>query len=136
MPGLVLDGSAALAAVLPTEQSPHALAILDRVAAESALVPVIWPTEVANGLLQAERRGRLTEEFRLRRLGDFSRLPVVVDFDSHHLAWSDTSRLAAQHELTVYDASYLELALRLRLPLATLDKALAAAASRERVPVL
>lgn len=136
MVAFVVDGSVALAATLPDERSVRSASLLDRAAIEGVIAPVVWPLEVANGLLQAQRRGRITEEFRVKRLRDFARLPVLIDPETQRLGWTVISRLASDHGLTVYDASYLELALRSRLPLATFDKALAAAARRERVAVL
>lgn len=136
MPAFVLDGSIALAAALPDEQNSKALLLLERAADEQAAAPAIWPLEVANGLLQAQRRGRISDEFRRQRLADLSRLPVVIDDEGVKLAWSETSRLAGQHNLTTYDAAYLELAIRRGLPLATFDSDLAAAAVRESVSLL
>ncbi len=134
--GFVLDGSVALAAVLPDEAAGRAEALLLRSVQEGAWAPSIWPFEVANALLMAQRRGRVTEAFRLQTLGDLRRLPVRIDGEGTAFAWSDVSRLAASHGLTVYDASYLELALRLGLPLATLDQRLASAAQRETIETL
>ena len=136
MPAFVLDGSIALAAALPDERTSKALLLLERAADEEAAAPAIWPLEVANGLLQAQRKGRITEEFRRQRLADMSRLPVVIDGEGTKFAWSETSRLAAHHRLTTYGAAYLELAIRRGLPLATFDADLAAAAARESVSVL
>ena len=136
MVAFVLDGSVTLAAIMPDEDSPRAYALLDRVIAETATAPSVWPLEIANGLLLAVRRGRISDEFRLRRLSEVALFPVTVDPEGLRLAWSTISRLAAQHRLTAYDASYLELALRSGLPLATLDFALAAAARRVSVEVL
>ena len=103
---------------------------------ERATAPAIWPLEVANGLLQAERRGRITEAFRKQRLVDLGLLRVILDDETSRHAWQETSDLALRHGLSAYDAAYLELALRRALPLATLDKSLARAAERENVTVL
>jgi predicted nucleic acid-binding protein len=136
VPSFVIDGSVALAGTLPDERSSRSTELLNRVAEQSASAPPIWPFEVANGLLQAFRRGRISDAYRVQRLREFSRLPIVIDPADHQLAWTGISRLAASHGLTVYDASYLELAIRSSLPLATLDRALAAAARHEHVAVL
>lgn len=124
----VLDSSAALAWVLPSEGSPEGDALLDQVANAGAAVPGLWPLEVANILLMAERRGRVTLAERQEALSVLADLPIQVDPHTAGHAWTDTLAMAAAHHLTVYDASYLELALRLSLPIASLDQALCRAA--------
>lgn len=136
MVAFVLDGSVTLAAGLPDEVNARASAIIERVTGEKAAAPIVWPLEVANGFLQAQRQGRIPDEYRLKRLAEVARLPVVVDLDGRALAWTEISRLAAKHRLTAYDAAYLELAIRLRLPIATFDRAIIAAATLENVEVL
>ena len=116
MTTLVLDASIALSWLLPNEVSN---AILDRVAAEGAIVPAIWPLEIANSLLVAQRRARITAEHRSRSLQLLSSLPISVDADTAIQAWRETVALADRHSLSVYDAAYLELAVRRSLPLAT-----------------
>lgn len=103
-----------------------------RVVESGADAPSLWPLEILNGLMMAERRGRLAADDR-QRLGGFLRdLPVKLDADTSSQAWLTTSGLAARHRLTIYDAGYLELAHRLKLPLATLDAPLRAARRRAR----
>ena len=131
MAAFVLDCSVTLAASLPDEANAKASAVIERVAEERAVAPMVWPLEVANGFLQAQRRRRISEEYRLERLAEIARLRVAIDLEGKSLAWTTISRLAAAHQLTAYDAAYLELAIRLRLPLATFDDALIAAARRE-----
>jgi predicted nucleic acid-binding protein len=77
--------------------------------------------EVANALQQGIRRQRIDAEFRNDALSDLSELDIMVDPDTNSFAWNETVALADQFNLTLYDASYLELARRLNLPLATLD---------------
>jgi predicted nucleic acid-binding protein len=137
MSGFVLDGSTTLAALLPDERTVAAFEILARASRNGeAMAPAIWPFEVANGLLQAERRGRITERFRRERLQDLAQLSVEIDAGATALAWSAVSKLAERHRLTVYDAAYLELAIRLGLPLATCDRDLRSAANREDIEPL
>lgn len=71
-----------------------------------------------------------------RLRGSFSLFPIKIDLDSEHQAWGEPVALAERHGLTVYDAAYLELALRRELPLATLDRELRAAANSEKVQLL
>jgi predicted nucleic acid-binding protein len=102
--------------------------LLDELAAgEQALVPAIWHLEVGNVLLGAMRKKRIDQagvETFFSRLGD---LEILVDAETADRAWNKTLDLAQQHRLPAYDAAYLELAMRHGVPLATLDKELAAA---------
>ena len=99
-------------------------------------LPLLWPLEVLNGLMMAERRGRLDTD-RRRRLADFLRdLPVTLDPDTATKAWEATQQLSERHRLTVYDSAYLELSMRLDLPLATLDRELRLAATSVEVSLL
>ena len=132
----VLDSSVALSWCFEDERTPATAALLDQVAESGAVAPLLWPLEVLNGLTMAERRGRLDTE-RRQRFGDFlHQLPVKLDDETANQAWTVTTQLAVQFRLTVYDASYLELAQRLRLPLATRDEELYAAGRVLGVSVL
>lgn len=84
-------------------------------------VPALWPLEIANALTVLERRGKLTVSERQTGLEWFRALPVKVDHEMARLAFSKLSELAATHTLSIYDAAYLELALRRRLPLGCKD---------------
>lgn len=132
----VLDGSTALAWVLPGETDLVDQTILDRIVLEGAVAPAIWPIEVANVLSTAERRGRITRLLREKAHNDFRLLPLTIEPLQLDRLWRDTYNLAEAHRLSVYDAMYLETALRWGLPLATLDKALLQAASACGVQVL
>ena len=90
-------------------------------------------TSVANSLQPAVRRGRINETFRNKALADLELLPVKIDPETDRQAWGATLQLAASHRLTVYDASYLEVAIRRQLPLATLDRELREAATARGV---
>lgn len=133
---LVLDGSVAIAWCFRDERTAALDSLRLHVAATSAVVPSIWPLEVANALLMGVRRGRVTPEGRDDLLQAFEQLGLEHDADTRLHAWGEINRLAGQHGLTIYDAAYLELALRRRLPLATLDTALARAAIAEGVTIL
>lgn len=121
---LVLDGSAALAWCFEDEITPAIDALMLQVANSGAVVPSIWRLEVANGLQSALRRGRLTEAKRDAMLAALADLDIVTDPETDRYAWTATVRLAGRYALTIYDASYVELAQRLSLPLATLDTAM------------
>jgi predicted nucleic acid-binding protein len=132
----VLDNSIALAWCFEDEQPQHVMDLLDRVTETGAFAPSLWPLEALNGLLIAERRRRINAGLR-RRFGDFLReLPVTIDTETADRAWTATVELAERLRLSVYDATYLELAMRRELPLATLDKELIKAAKAVGMTVL
>ena len=133
---IVVDASIALAWIYPDERDVIADRALDAVVQSSGVVPTIWHLEVANSLTQSIRRGRVTASERDLALADLSRLDIEVDPETHRQAWNVTLALAEQFSLTVYDAAYLELAHRRRLPLASLDKELRAAATEAGVDLL
>jgi predicted nucleic acid-binding protein len=133
---LVLDSSIALAWLLEDETTDIALGIRDGVLAGGAAIPALWHLEVGNVLLMAERRSRISRDFRLESLRDLGLLPLDVDTETTSHAWGRTLALAERHRLTLYDACYLELALRRNLPLATLDSELRSAAGANAVPLL
>jgi predicted nucleic acid-binding protein len=128
----VVDASVMLARPLG-EANPIATLTRARLQDDTALVPELWWFEVRNVLIVNERRGRISEEHTDHSLREWSQLDLVVD---HSLDEAMVIKLARRHRLTVYDAAYLELALRERLPLATLDASLAEAARREGVAVV
>ena len=123
----VLDCSMTMAWVFADEATASTEALRESLLSESAVVPGLWPVEVGNVLLVALRRGRITEKDRARIRDDLLALPIDIEPVSCERVWGAVLRVANQRNLSVYDAMYLELALRLKLPLATLDKTLAAA---------
>lgn len=134
---LVLDTSMTMTWGFEDEVSGLAEAVLDRVLADGAHVPSVWPLEVANALLIGERRGRLNRVQIVRFLRILEGLRITVDGDAvPRVVFGRISTLAREERLSVYDASYLDLALRRGLPLATLDGRLQAAAERVGVPVV
>ena len=132
----VLDNSVALSWCFEDEQTPSVMALLDRVVETGAMAPLLWPLEALNGLLVAERRRRLTAAQRAELAGLLRALPITLDDDTAEKSWEDTLRLAERFTLSVYDATYLELAQRRRLPLASKDRALRSAAAALGVVVL
>lgn len=133
---LVLDSSLCLAWCFEDERTPAALAVRERVIDAGAVVPPLWRYEVANALLMAQRRRRIDEPRRTALLQMLDEFGIEEDHAPEGDPWAATVRLADLYQLTVYDAAYLELAQRRRLPLATLDDALRAAAGRAAVAVL
>lgn len=117
----VLDASVTLAWCFVDESSEMADRVLDRLEREEAVAPAIWPLEVANGLRTAERRGRLAlaDVAQIREL--LTALPVEVEGVPLDAALGEVAELARRLDLTAYDASYLALAARRGLPLATAD---------------
>lgn len=131
---LVLDSSMTLAWLFEDENSGLADNILQQVADSGAIVPSLWRLEIANALQMAVRRNRIDATFRDASLTDLSALAIEIDSETDHQAWRTTLHIADSCTLTLYDATYLELAQRLHLPLATLDQALRDAA--EKIGVL
>jgi predicted nucleic acid-binding protein len=132
----VLDSSATLAWLYPEELTDAIASLYLRFQDEQAWVPGLWRIEVANCLSVGIRRGRITAERRDLSLVQLSLLPIICDSDTDRNAWHQTLMLADRHKLTVYDATYLELALRRSLPLATLDRELRFAAQAEGLMLL
>lgn len=132
---LVLDGSVALACCFSDETTPVIDEVMPGAARDGAVVPSIWWLEVANGLRSGIRRGRLTASARNDLLAAFTDMRIDADIDTDRQAWTTTLILADRHRLTSYDASCLDLACRRGLPLASLDRALRAAAEAENVPL-
>lgn len=133
----VVDASVALAWCLPgqaTSASEKALQQLGTGA--TALAPCIWPGEVANGIWSAERRGGLNRAQAVGILDLLRSLPVMVDHQVPVRVFDTVRELASQYGITVYDASYLDTAIREQLPLATLDRALLKAARESGVKVI
>jgi predicted nucleic acid-binding protein len=129
----VLDASIAACWAFDDEDHPVATLTLDRIRTDEARVPSLWWFEVRNTLIANERRGQLTEANVPAFLRGLSRLGVTVDREPEE---GCVLMLARRHRLTVYDASYLELANRESLPLATLDADIATAARRERLQLI
>jgi predicted nucleic acid-binding protein len=99
-------------------------------AGAEVVVPTLWYLEMANVLLMAQRRHRLTAAQRKAALEKLTALQFMTDEEGARQAFGRTSELAEKHGLTIYDATYLELALRLSLPLATRDESLRSAAKQ------
>jgi len=132
---LVLDASMTIAWLFDAEQTKAAHAVMRRVVAEGAIVPSLWRVEIANVLRNAVRRGRCNEAYVDRSLARLARLAIERDEETDDHAWESTRTLARKENLSLYDAAYLELAIRRGMSLASCDKALLAAAVRRKVEV-
>jgi predicted nucleic acid-binding protein len=125
----VADASVAVAWVHPAQATPQTAAMLDALEEGAVLeVPAIWSLEVANALAVLARRRKLTDAERQTALGWLRGLPLRIDHEMASLAFSRLSDLAYAHDLSVYDAAYLELAERRSLPLGCKDSPLRRAA--------
>jgi predicted nucleic acid-binding protein len=131
----VLDASLALAWYFEDEVSEYADLVLERLREDSALVPSLWPLEIANGLISAERRGRIFPAGVARAAELVLELPISVQEVPPGLALGAVIDIARSQVLSAYDAAYLELAMREGVPLATRDDNLRAAAARVGVPL-
>jgi predicted nucleic acid-binding protein len=130
----VLDASATLARIAPDEiLSAAALRAIEQ---EAIVVPALWAFEVANALEVMRRRGRMDEPALADAVSFLDSLAPEIEAVSPARCWSAASGLARQYRLSVYDAAYLELAKRRRLPLMTLDDALRKAARQARVKLV
>ncbi len=134
--GFVLDASIALAWCFADEATAQTTQLLDRLELETAWVPAIWPLEISNILLSAQRRKRITYADMTQFVELFNHINIEIDLETTSKSFHEILSLAYTEKLTTYDASYLELALRMGLPLATKDKLLREAAERLGVQLL
>ena len=133
---VVIDASVALAWCFRDERTEATATLLERVQTDAAAVPSLWHLEVANVLALAERRGRITPAESTELIALLETLEIVVDDETPSRALGRVLDLAREERLTAYDAAYLELAMRLGLPLASKDADLCDAAERLGVSVL
>ena len=132
----VVDNSVVISCCFRDETNNYADTVLDRLTEAAAAVPSIWPLEVVNVLLVAERQKRLSESESIRFITLLSQLPIVVEYERPEMMMKELLALARANNLSSYDASYLDLAMRKGLPIATLDNKLIKAAERIDVPIL
>jgi predicted nucleic acid-binding protein len=131
----VLDASFTFQWLFQDEASSEGYAALAVIGREGAVVPPLWFVEIANGLGMAERRGRIAEARLPEALSLLHSLPLTIS-EPPSLTWCESIlALMRAYQLTAYDATYLELASRCRLPLATRDRDLLVAAPAAGVPV-
>jgi predicted nucleic acid-binding protein len=133
----VLDSSITMAWCFEDEKTSYTESILDAVSTgNAAIVPALWPYEVLNVLVIAQRRKRMNQAQALQFWRELQSLSISIDAKAISRFSFDLMSLASQHHLTAYDAAYLELALREGLPLATLDEDLKKAAKTAGVSLV
>ncbi|OGT38178.1 MAG: DNA-binding protein [Gammaproteobacteria bacterium RIFCSPHIGHO2_12_FULL_38_14] len=132
----VLDASITLAWCFSDEATPTTNALLERLEFDFAIVPEIWPLEVGNILIAAEKRKRISYANIKEFLALLESLNIKTDTETGARGFRDIIFLAHSEKLTTYDAAYLELAMRYGLPLATKDTALTHAAKRVGVKII
>jgi predicted nucleic acid-binding protein len=132
---LIMDATVTLAWAFEDESNPYTDAVLESLADGQACVPAIWPLEVGNALLVAERRGRITQAATVQFLALLGQLPIMVETERPERMLGEILALAREHGLSTYDATYLYLAMRRGLPLATMNELLRQAASKAGVPL-
>lgn len=129
MRDLVLDCSAVIAWLFPDEGDPFGISLIEMIPTIRAHVPVIWRLEVINALLMAERRGRLAQSDTAELLAVLDSVQIVLDYQDLQRRTNQIMSLARAYGLSAYDAAYLELAMRLGVPIASLDDTLLQAAT-------
>lgn len=131
----VLDCSITMAWCFEDESTKDTDAILENLNHATAIVPTIWSLEVANVLLMSKKRNRITETQSASFIDALSMLPIVIDPSTTSRAMHSIFTLVNQLDLTIYDGAYLELAIREKIPLITLDKTLIKAAKKLHIPL-
>ena len=136
MTDIVIDASVALAWCFKDERTEATDRLLERVQTDAATVPILWHLEIANVLALAERRGRITSAESAELIALLETLEIIVDEETPSRAFGRVLDLAREQRLTAYDAAYLDVAMRLGVPLASKDRDLCDAAERLGVTVL
>jgi predicted nucleic acid-binding protein len=133
----VIDSSIGIAWIHPHQATSETDNLLEQVdAGATIVVPSLWYLEMANSLLLLQRRKRITPDERKTALETLSAMVFTVDEGSSLTAFNKMSGLAEKYNLTIYDAAYLEVALRRKLPLASRDDALSRAAGKCGIKML
>jgi predicted nucleic acid-binding protein len=134
--GFVLDVSATLAWCFENEATPESRALLAMLSTRTPVVPDLWHLELTNALVQAERLKRLTQQETSEFLDVLQDLLFETDTESGRRAYGPVLALARRYGLTTHEATYLDLAMRRGLPLATRDRELSVAATKARVELI
>lgn len=134
--GFVVDNSVVMSWCFKDQANAYADSVLEELTVAVAYVPSVWPLEVVNVLLSAERRKIIGQADSARFLSLLSRLPISVEYESPERVMKDLLGLARAHKLSSYDAAYLDLAMKKGLPLATSDVRLRSAARSANVLIV
>jgi len=132
----VVDNSVVMSWCFEDENCEYADSVLESLKDHTAIVPSIWPLEVGNVLLVAERKKRLDASDSSQFIALLSELPIMVDQEPPARMFSEIFTLAREYDLSAYDASYLDLAIKRGVPIATLDNRLLTAAKQNNVSVM
>lgn len=133
---IVVDASIAVSWFLADEHDSYAISVLTAIdKSEKLFVPSLWFLELTNAMIVAERRKRIDRTTRLDVLEQVRHLPLKIAPSPSSLSLPELQAIAVEHGLSAYDAEYLRIAKNARLPLATLDRSVRKAASRERIPL-
>ena len=127
---IVLDASVTMAWCFEDETTPYTEAVLQRVRDESAVASTVWPLELVNVLLVGERNGRHSAEHSMAFMRLISELPISIESVELEKAFNPVAALGREHLLSSYDASYVWLAMKEGLSLATLDQRVRRACQR------
>ncbi len=136
MNGYIIDAAAMGPLIIPDEANELIGILPEALGSDKALVPQHWRLEVANLARMAIRKRRLTERLLVDAFVALSVFTVILDSETDRYSWKNTLDLATRHDLTAYDAAYLELALRTDRAIITRDKALIRAASAETIAII
>lgn len=132
----ILDASITLAWCFNDEATPGTDLILEKASSETVYAPTIWPLEITNILIGAEKKSRIKYADIVMFLDLLQKLQIEIDEETAYRSFTDILALAHGENLTSYDAAYLELAMRKGASLATKDKQLIHAANKLGVNVL
>ena len=132
----VIDNSVVMSWCFGDETNFYADSVLESLKKRQAIVPAIWPLEVVNVLLVAERKKRINEADSWRFMTLLLQLPISVEHEGQERMMKDLLGFARVNGLSSYDASYLNLAMAKGVPIATLDRKLMEAARSAHVKIL
>ena len=132
----VIDNSVVMSWCFKDEKNNYSDQILDKLEFSTAIVPSIWPLEVGNVLLVAERKNRLIQADSIRFIALLTELPIVFEPESPGRMMNEIVNIARAYNLSTYDASYLDLSMRKGISIATLDKNLLKAAKQSKVSLV
>ena len=135
MADFIIDKSVVMAWCFADEDTTYADEVLASLESSEAIAPAIWPLEIGNVLVVAERRKRLNESDSIRFLALINDLPIKVLQEPPERMTKEILALARERQISTYDASYLDLAMRKGLPIATQDSGLKKAAKKCKITI-
>ncbi len=136
MKDFVVDNSVILSWVFKDENTKKSQELLNKLLKQNAYVPSLWPYELSNALFIAEKNGRIKEADSVSFISSLKDLSLFVENNSYDNITKDILAISREHKITVYDASYIELALRKNLDMASFDKKLNAVCRKIGIKIL